>query len=187
MLWPRSSTWAWTWNLFMQVSGGGSAAARRLGGVDRARGALAAVVGEVREQGVHALVGGAVDDVAADALLRDEAGAGELLQMEGKRVLRNGEPFGHRARGQTRPADDDQRAEHLQPNRLSQRRERGNDLSFIHISSIVEQWRPCQASRPCGNRRRDCRIGKVLAAPPRLDRLGEPAQQRRRVVPADAR
>src|SRR5678809_941364 len=137
MLCARFSTWAWTWNRFMGTSGLQLSAIT--GSVfDGTAGALAAVLGQVAEKSIHASVVGAVDDVAAKALLHDEPGCRELLQVKGKSVRRNGKALGHGARRETRLADHDEGAEDIEADRLSESRQCRDDLILIHISSIVE-------------------------------------------------
>jgi hypothetical protein len=52
------------------------------GGFGQASLALAAVLGEIRQNGVHAVVLGAVDQVAPHALLRHQVGVHQFFQME---------------------------------------------------------------------------------------------------------
>src|SRR5512140_1205222 len=97
MLWARSSTCRWTWKRFMASPGSTGGAARCRG--DVADGAMAAVGGEVGEQGVHLLDGWAIDQVAAVALLRYQAGMHQFLQMEGQGGTRHAQRRAQRAWG----------------------------------------------------------------------------------------
>src|SRR5438105_3147832 len=119
MLACRSSTWAWTWNRFMEGSLW-SALARGRRGFEGAVRALAAVLGEVAEQRVHVAERGAVDDVAAETLLSDQARVRQLFQVERQRVGRDPQPLGHCTGGESLLARDYQGAEHLQPDGLRQ-------------------------------------------------------------------
>ena len=53
--------------------------------------------------------------------------------MEGQRVLRNAERFGHRSGGQAGGARHHERAEHLKAHRLRQSPQRFHDVDLIHL------------------------------------------------------
>src|ERR1700740_1972378 len=98
MLACRSSTWAWTWNRFIVFSVSMESAASCGGRRDGASVAGTAVLGEERQDAVHALVGRAVDQVAPLARLRHQAGMREFLQVERQRRRRRVQRLGHDAR-----------------------------------------------------------------------------------------
>src|SRR5262249_44943024 len=139
MLFDRSSTWAWTWNRFMiapVVMSGRSAAGGRRG--DPACLALAAVFGEIGDQAVHPLERGAVDEVAAVALLRDETGVHQLLQVERERRRAQFEGLRHGSRCHAGGAHDHERAKGPQADRMPQCQEGSDGVLFFHDSSLLE-------------------------------------------------
>lgn len=75
---------------------------------DFAHAALATVFGQVADQAVHVTVLGAIDQVAALLFNRDEAGMGQLFQVEGQGVPGYVELVGQDARRQPFRAGDDQ-------------------------------------------------------------------------------
>ena len=81
---------------------------------DFAYAALAAVLGHVAKQTIHLREVGAVDQVAALLFDGDEAGMGQLLQVEGQRVAGHVELVGEDAGRQPLGACDDQGAKYAQ-------------------------------------------------------------------------
>src|SRR4051812_33522834 len=107
MFFCRSSTWTWTWKRFMVISLAGLAGGR----LRQALLALAAVFGQVGEHAIHAVEHDPVHQIAPDALLGDEAGVHQLLEVEGKAAGGNPQQLGDHARGCTVIARNDERAE----------------------------------------------------------------------------
>src|SRR3989344_777834 len=149
MLLAGSSTCMWTWNRFMVVSfrlwvvgwellGRRSALAGGGGLVGPAGGALAAVLGQVGQQVVHGGKRGAVDQVAALALLAHQARVGQLLEVERQRVGRNAQLLGQPAGREPLLARHHQGAEHPQAHFLGQGGEGSDDIGFLH-GSIIQQ------------------------------------------------
>ena len=77
------------------------------------------------------------------ALLRDQPGVGQLLQVERQRGAGDPQCFRHRAGRQPVRAGHDERAEHLQAHRLGQRGKRPDDVVVFHDSRILEVFVGC--------------------------------------------
>src|SRR5690606_24193529 len=99
---------------------------------------LAAVLGEVTEQVVHALIGSAIDEVPAGPCLRHQTRVGQFLEMERQRGRRYAEAFCHDPWSQAGWACHDQGAENLEPMRLAKSGKRFDDVVLFHVSSIME-------------------------------------------------
>ncbi|CAK9134857.1 unnamed protein product, partial [Ilex paraguariensis] len=99
-------------------------------------GALAAVFGKVGEQVVHRRKGRPVQHIAAQALLADQLGMGQLLEVERQRVGCDTQLFGQGAGRKPRRAGDYQGAENAQARFMGQGRKRSDDLGFLHASII---------------------------------------------------
>ena len=100
--------------------------------------ALAAVLRQVAEQAIHAGEVGAVNKMPAIALLADELGMHQLLEMEGQR---GGTHFKLRSQITWRTAlgpGDHQRAVDPQSHGLGQCREGADDVLFFHNSIMIE-------------------------------------------------
>lgn len=93
---------------------------------------------EVAEQVVHLLEIGAIDQVAAVTLLRDETGPLQFLQVERERGAGYFERFAHAARRFAFGARHDQRAKDAKAHGLGQCGKAFNGFCFFHISIIVE-------------------------------------------------
>ena len=85
---------------------------------------------QVREHRVHLRVRGAIDQIAAVALLRHKAGMNELLQVERQGRRRDAEFGAERAGRQAKRPGDNEGAKHAQPARLGQRRQRLDHAVF---------------------------------------------------------
>ncbi|ANY17552.1 hypothetical protein AW878_04110 [Bordetella pseudohinzii] len=88
--------------------------------------------GEIAEQPVHAGEIGAVDQIPALLFNADQAGMGQLLQMEGQRIPCDTELVRQHAGREARRAGDNQGAESAQPLGVGKAGERGDDLIFFH-------------------------------------------------------
>src|SRR5438105_2135065 len=104
----------------------------------KALGALAAVGGEIPEQLVHVIELRVVDEVATFALLGDQAGVGELLEVKRQRGCRHAERLCDGTGREARFAADDKEPEDLQAQGLRKRGQGTNDIILFHIQRIVE-------------------------------------------------
>src|SRR5579885_2246559 len=109
----------------------------RLGGLrgttGRSTGAAAtAVLGQVVHDLVHGRVVRGIDDLAAHAALRDEAGVSELLQVKGERGWRQIEHLCNRAGRQPVRAALHQPAESFKAGLMGQRTQRGDHFGSVH-------------------------------------------------------
>ncbi len=75
----------------------------------------AAVLGEIRDDAVHAGQVSRVDDLAVEAPLRHQPGALEMLEVEAQRRRRHAQAFSNHTCGQTVRAALDQQPTHRQP------------------------------------------------------------------------
>src|SRR6266850_5328828 len=136
MLCSRSCTATCTWKRFMGLSfpgGGGCTGA-----------ATAAVLREVADELIHVLEVRAVDDEAAVLPAADQAGAGEVREVERQRRRGQLELFADASRRQPFGPGLDQQAVRLEPRLLGEGGERVDDLRHFHISRIMETTRRCQ-------------------------------------------
>src|SRR6185437_10965393 len=104
----------------------------------RLRRSRAAVLGEVGEEAVHLREIGPVDQVPAMALLRDEPGDGQLLQVERERGRRDREVVGDPAGSRAGLTGDHEGTKDPQPVRLRQSGQRLEYGCFFHYSITLE-------------------------------------------------
>jgi hypothetical protein len=93
--------------------------------------ALAAVLGDVSEERVHAAIIGSVTDRSTLACCSHEAGPAQLRQMEGQSRCRDFESLGDRTGGHTFRTFPHQQSENGEPSFLGQRGERLNRVILI--------------------------------------------------------
>lgn len=92
--------------------------------------------GEVAEQPIHLREVGAVDQISALLLNRDQASVRQLLQVERQGVARDAELIGQDAWRETAGASNHERAKHAKPLGVGEGTESENSLIFIHGSII---------------------------------------------------
>jgi hypothetical protein len=104
----------------------------------RAWSSAAAIVREIAKQGVHRFELSRVDHGAAIAADGDEASRPQSIKMERQRVRCEVESGCNRTGWHALGSGFHQQAEDIKAIVLGERRQRCDDISFFHISTIIE-------------------------------------------------
>ena len=105
------------------------------------------MLGQVAQQRGHVVEGSAVDQVPAIALLRDQPGMRQLLEVKGQRRGGHVQLRAQVTRGEAPGAGHHQGAEHTQAHRLGQGGEGFDNVLLFHCSTIIELLNSCKWGR----------------------------------------
>jgi len=109
-------------------------------GIKAAFSALAAVLGEVGQQAIHLSEFDPVDQVTPAALLADQAGHHQPLEVKRQRGVWNAQSIPQRAGRSALRAGHHQGSEHLQSIGLRQCSKGFDNVFFFHISIVMEKY-----------------------------------------------